>query len=195
MPNHSESLVLKGVLLLSTLLTSSVYADPVYFYQGNPISPHVFAEFVPWLSDTNSSPTVTIDLAKAANTRNEYSKEMEQKGEHKYCSNHRPLLGFEEDRYTGRVCYQWDGKLKNDLHLFTVTDNGGGTLTTMDQFLIKFHKGEEVDLETGKTTDRDLMTLMGTYGVYGDRSRLRVEDGNLKYMKEKWVHEHSELFL
>jgi len=171
--------LLKKILLLSALLTSSVYADPVYFYQGNPISPHVFAEFVPWLSDTNSSPTVTIDLAKAANARNEYSDEMEQKGEHEYCSDHRPMIGFDDVR-TGVICYQWDGKLKNDLHLFTVTDNGGGALTTEDQFLIKFHNGQELDMEADKVLDRDLMTLMGTYGVHGNNRRLTVENGELR---------------
>lgn len=168
-------------LLLSSLLAFSVYAaedDPVYFYQGNPISPHVFAEFVPWLSDTNSSPTVTIDLAKAVNARNEYNGEIEQRGEHRYCSDHKPMRDF-EDMYTGRVCYEWDGQLSNGLHLFTVTDNGGGSLTTMDQFLIKFHKGKEVDLKTLEESDRNLMSLMGTYGVHGNNRKMIVEDGRL----------------
>jgi len=143
--------LLKKILLFSALLTSSVYADPVYFYQGKPISPHVFAEFVPWLSDTNSSPTVTIDLAKAANARNEYDKNNITRddflGEHGFCSDYNRI---EEDRYVGEVCYWWQGKLDSGLHLFAVRDYGGGRSSWLYQFLIKFHKGEEVDLETGR---------------------------------------------
>ncbi len=173
--------LLKKILLVSALMTFFVYAedDPVYYYQGKPISPHVFAEFVPWLSDTNSSPTVTIDLGKAANARNEYSDEMERRGEHEYCSDHDAMIGFEGVR-TGWVCYQWSGRLKNNLHLFTVRDNEGGTLTTEDQFLIKFHKGQELNMEADKVLDRDLMTLMGTYGIRGNNRRLTVENGKIR---------------
>ena len=52
-------------LAILLLVSSSVLASEElpYIYQGKPIQPHVFKEFVPWLSETNSSPTVTIDLA------------------------------------------------------------------------------------------------------------------------------------
>ena len=173
--------MIKLAILLIISSTALASEELPYIYQGKPIQPHVFAEFVPWLSDTNNSPTVTIDLAKAANARNEYDKNNITRddflGEHGFCSDYNRI---EEDRYVGEVCYWWQGQLDNGLHLFAVRDYGGGRSSWLYQFLIKFHKGEEVDLETGKTTDRDLMTLMGTYAVYGDRPILTVENGLIK---------------
>jgi len=172
--------IIPALFLTVTSLTALASEELPYIYQGKPIQPHVFKEFVPWLSDTNNSPTVTIDLAKAANARNEYDKNNITRddflGEHGFCSDYNRI---EEDRYVGEVCYWWQGKLDSGLHLFAVRDYGGGRSSWLYQFLIKFHKGEEVDLETGKTTQRDLMTLMGTYGVYGDRPLLTVENGEL----------------
>ena len=173
--------MIKLAILLLISSTALASEELPYIYQGKPIQPHVFKEFVPWLSETNNSPTVTIDLAKAANARNEYNKNNITRddflGEHGFCSDYNRI---EEDRYVGEVCYWWQGQLDNGLHLFAVRDYGGGRSSWLYQFLIKFHKGEEVDLETGKTTDRDLMTLMGTYAVYGDRPILTVENGLIK---------------
>ncbi len=168
-----------AILLLasSTVLASE---ELPYVYNGKIVSPHVFAEFVPWLSDTNTSPTVSIDLAKSAHARNEYNKDNITRddflGEHGFCSERDRI----EERYAGEVCYWWQGKLNNGLHLFAVRDYGGGSSAWLYQFLIKFHKGKEVDLVTLEESDRDLMSLMGTYGVYGDRSMLRVEGGELR---------------
>jgi len=173
--------MIKLAILLLISSTALASEELPYIYQGKPIQPHVLKEFVPWLSETNNSPTVTIDLAKAANARNEYNKNNITRddflGEHGFCSDYNRI---EEDRYVGEVCYWWQGQLDNGLHLFAVRDYGGGRSSWLYQFLIKFHKGEEVDLETGKTTDRDLMTLMGTYAVYGDRPILTVENGLIK---------------
>jgi len=162
--------------LQALLLASSVHAadDPVYFYQGTPISPHVFKEFVRWLSDTNDSPTVSIDLGNSANATNEYFGEVEQLDDHKYCSDNSPSY-INPESSTGWTCYQWDGGFGEGMHLFTVFSNGGGTLSIVRQLLIKFHKDEGMDLESRKTYDRDLMTLMGTYAAYGGKARLSAD--------------------
>ena len=173
--------MIKLAILLIISSTALASEELPYIYQGKPIQPHVFAEFVPWLSDTNNSPTVTIDLAKAANARNEYDKNNITRddflGEHGFCSDYNRI---EEDRYVGEVCYWWQGKLDSGSHLFAVRDYGGGRSSWLYQFLIKFHKGQELDMEADKVLDRDLMTLMGTYGVHGNNRRLTVENGKLR---------------
>lgn len=171
--------MIKLAILLLASSTALASEELPYIYQGKPIAPMVFEEFVPWLSETNNSPTVSIDLGKAANARNEYDKDNITRddflGEHGFCSERDRI----EERYAGEVCYWWQGKLNNGLHLFAVRDYGGGSSAWLYQFLIKFHKGKEVDLVTLEESDRDLMSLMGTYGVYGDRGRLTIEDGRL----------------
>lgn len=130
---------------------------PPYYYQEDRIHPLVIEEFIGWISDSRSSPTVSIDLAAAQQASNEYFGDVYKTHDAKICHDKADI----NDRAAGFFCYELIDQDPKGNHLFRTYSNGGGSATFINDLLIHFHSDKQYDFKSKTWGKRDLMTLLG----------------------------------
>ena len=157
--NKTEKISERKPLKKITIEDALNEANEKFFYNGEPISPELVFEFIPWLSD-GSAVTITVDVVAAYQTNEYYENVKYEDG------IARVFHG--EDIYN----YKYLGKLKNGIHVvdFFQGGSGSGIFETLLFISLKIRKNFD---DSGKLSDQLLMTLEKSY-VVGDRKNAKI---------------------
>jgi len=155
-------------------------ADASFTYKSKPIDPKLVQKFSSWESDSPKPKVITVDVAAAFDT-NEYSGEVRLQGA-SVCFD---TEDGNQQKDGGFFCYEHLGKLKNELHVLKISDNGGGSGVFQELFFVKFAKGEGYT-EDGEKYERLLMSIVRQYTL-GDR-----DDGKIKVLNDRVIVDRSK---
>lgn len=163
-------------VLMITWVTSSLYAqdsahlmdlslskaNASFTYKGKPIHPGLVQQFMPWLSDPGEPTIITVDVSTKHS--NQYSdRDVEVKGKN-------VCLKPEEDG--GYFCYEWLGRLANDVHVLKVSDAGSGSGIFVTLVFVIFEQVFRINMD-GKKRSCLLMTVVREFSL-GDRDQRKI---------------------
>lgn len=177
---ETEKISNKRILKKLTIEEALDEANKKFFYNGEPISPELVNEFLPWLSD-RSPTTITVDVV-AAYQSNEYYETIEYKD-----SIARVTHG--EDIYD----YKYLGKLKNGMHVVDFCQGGSGSGIFETLLFISFKIRKNFD-DRGKLSDQLLMTLEKSY-IVGDRWNAKITLSKNTVIIDKPINSDSAVVL
>lgn len=157
--NQTEKINNKKILKKIIIEEALDEANKKFFYNGEPISPELVNEFLPWLSDENPI-TITVDVVAAYQT-NEYNGAIE------YNDSIAKVI-YGENIFE----YKYLGKLKNGIHVvdFYRGESNSGIFETL--LFISFRIRKNFD-DSEKLSDQLLMSLEKSY-IVGDRQNAKI---------------------
>lgn len=179
-----RTVLLALTLLVTSLLPAMAWSGTLtpeliselqdsFRFNGKPIHPALIQRFESWLSDPMIPTTVSVDVAAAADT-NEFSAEG-------VTEDKNGIVSFKQNYKA--YAYQWQGRLKNGLHVVHTWSSGKQGSAVMQTLLFLRQSEGKGWTSEGKPYSRLLLTCERAYPL-GDRTgvtiTLKNNDVNLK---------------